>query len=708
MVLEILKESEKTWREIARLATPLDADKPVIISDKPRQGDFEAYTDNKRIYISVDENKFRKNFEDIVVPAYRVAAPLLYRVRKPASDLELLTNLAFDTFLFIHFHEQLHPWVCPSSRQDEKRITMELYEAVKKAEPSLSKAEAMIKANNSKNLIWDVVDNAFFLRKTSVETDNLAEKISFVFQKDGRQLEYQPITSFPQGILPIVYLVSAHNNTTDIPISLMGGLYATLSYNSADMRKRAMDFFLKNLKSKGIDPADVPKILQKLYSGFIDEIKSCDLDRFGIDSAEFRKRIKTIDDLQNKDYEENQRYFISAITQIFDTDMRYPSLRGFMKVLSPYVSLQKKQGSPDKNTSGGFGDGESGGETGKSEDDMDGDSIGDTLDDLLDELGEKEANDILEDIANSPGIGAGGKGAAKKINILAADEYYKRNCDAIEVRNASEEMLSRDIGTRQKWRHVRSSTLTSAEASRLNHAKIINFQKATGLPILIDLGRGFFKLNEYVLEETPLKSYDFRKTGIEIPDNWIFFQDSSSSMGSANYVGTGCKFDLLNRVKYGLQNGLYRICKDMKKDFRFGVVDFSDATIYKGADSFMRVYESRAHPIKEVSLSPQCGNTFFNSAVFDRIRKDLAPGRTIYTFVTDGEISGDTSGLFRKIEQFSSQKNNSFVFVEVQSRSSFGAEIHALSKSRKNVLYFPVSNIKSIKDKLSSVLIKYG
>jgi len=224
----------------------------------------------------------------------------------------------------------------------------------------------------------------------------------------------------------------------------------------------------------------------------------------------------------------------------------------------------------------------------------------------------------------------------------------------------------------------------------------------------MEAGGGFLKLNQYVLAETPQKSYSFKKTGIEIPDNWVFFQDSSSSMGSKNYVGTGCKFDLLNRVKYGLQNGLYKVCKDMKKDLKFGVVDFSDVTRYRGLDSLIKIYESRNHPIKEVSLDPQCGGTLFSSSVFPKIKKDLSPGKTIYTLITDGDIQGDTDSLYNEIERFSSQKNNSFVFVEVMSNSIFGGRIKGLAKANKTVLYYNVSNIKTIKDKLESILIKYG
>ncbi len=723
MMFQILKNAEVTWRQTARLATPLDSDKPVILGTKPRQGDFEAYTDNKRIYINIDTAKFRKNFEGIIVPAYAASAHLLYSFTKPIPQKELLLNLALDNFLFVHFHEQLHPWLCPNSKEDERKITKALYDGVRKAEPKLSKVEALLKVNNSKNLVWDTVLNISFLSKTAgYNNDDLEQKLANVFAQQSRKIDSQPVLHYPRGTVPMVYIISANNRTTDIPISLVGGLYSTLSFNNPDTREKSLEFFLEDLKSKKIPRQDAMGILKQMYLGLVSELDPKELQARGIDKKDFQRRVSTIDDLTNPNYEANQEYFVSAFTRIFDCYlMRYDSLRGFMRVMSPYISLSQKQGSPDPNSKGGSrgggqGKGDGGGEKGdeKNQDELDGDSMADTLDDLLGELDKKEADDLLGEAANAgamSGYGAGGAGRnlLRKIDTIAAEEYYKRNAEIIDVRNPSQEDVSFDLGTLKKWRLVRTDTLTPADVSRLNHGKIITFQKTTGLPVLVDAGRGFFKLNQYVFEETPQKSYQSQLTGIEIPDNWVLFQDSSGSMsGSSAYVGTGNKFDVLNRVKYGLQKGLYQVCKQMKKDLRFGVVDFSDTTRYSGLDSLVAIHEARTHPVKEVSLNPQCGGTVLNSPVFSRIEKDLAPGKTIYTLITDGEIQGDTDSLYKRIVNVSEKPQRAFVFVEIQSSSSFGQRMKSLSKAKSNVLYYHVSNVKSIKDKLGSVLIQYG
>ncbi|MBM3199854.1 hypothetical protein FJZ53_02865 [Candidatus Woesearchaeota archaeon] len=713
MILDLLKDAEKTWREIVKLAKPIDSEKEVVVTSQHKpKADIEAWTDNKKIYINVgDEKKLWQSFEKIIIPEYKASASMLYDIQNPVSDLELMTSLLFDTFLFVHFHEQLHPWLCPNSRTDEKKITKALYEGILKAEPKLSKAQAMCKANNCKNLVWDVVLNTSFISK--VYSDNiLSEKVSFIFEKEGRKIEFQPVKKYPLGIVPILYMTSAKNNTTDVPISLAGMLYTSMSYNEPDVREKVAKIFLDDLDKKSLPETQVLNLLEKMYQGFISEINPDELKARNIDLIGYAKKASTITDFKNHDYKACQEYLANALTKIFDTpSMRYDSLKGFATVISKYVSLDEKQGSPDKNTSsyGDEGQGSASQPCDKSEDELEQGSMSQTLDDLIETLDGKEADSLMGDVANgSHGAGMLPKKIIDNISVQAADEYYKKNADIIEMHNPSQENVSVELGSRKRWKLVRTRTLTAVEASKLNYNQILSFQKSTSLPVLVDVGNGYYKLNEYKLEETPLKSYNSELTGIEIPDNWVLFQDSSGSMASRSYVGSKDKFDILNRVKYGIKKGLYQLCKELGKDLRFGVVDFSDATVYKGLDSLTKVYESKSHPIKTVSLTPQCGGTQCDYKVFKKIEKELYPGKTVYTFITDGQIDGDIISLYYEIEQFASKENNAFVFIEVDSKSSFGEDVKRLSKANPSVIYHAVKNVKDIKDKLSSVLIKYG
>ena len=94
--------------------------------------------------------------------------------------------------------------------------------------------------------------------------------------------------------------------------------------------------------------------------------------------------------------------------------------------------------------------------------------------------------------------------------------------------------------------------------------------------------------------------------------------------------------------------------------------------------------------------------------VFKKIEKDLKPGKTVYTFITDGGIYTPDSSLYNAIKKAASGKDNAFVFIEIGSTTGFGQQIEHLSKSNPSVMYYKVNDIKSIKDKLSSVLINYS
>ena len=445
MILDILNGAEKTFRQVLTLENPLDADRPVVIGSNPKSNaEFDAFTQKENgvwvIHINInDEKRFRESLEGIVVPAYQVAASRLYDVPGKISKPELFRNLTFDAFLFMLFHEQFHPRLCPNSEYDEKRITLNIFRGIEEAEPGLSKMEVLQKTNNCKNLIWDtVVNNAFISRASGLNGDPLASKISFVFQQDNRVIELQPVMHYPSGIVPIIYMTSAAQGTTDIPISLMGALYTSMSYNTPEVRGRAMQIFLDDLAKKGLEEAKAKEILQAMYLGIISEIKPSELAKSGIDSKEYKKRLGQVTDVENPKYEENQAYFVSTINRIFDSPKyRYPALKGLAKVLRPFISKAQKQGSPDKNTSGqgmpgaggqgmpgsgtsgekqqegdgegndGDGDkkgdkkGKKGGKSGgdeKSQEEMDGDSMNKTLDDLIGELGGKELDELLGDV----------------------------------------------------------------------------------------------------------------------------------------------------------------------------------------------------------------------------------------------------------------------------------------------------------------------
>jgi hypothetical protein len=686
---------------------------PIEIGSNPKsQYSFDAFTDNKKIFININKPvQLEKEFRGIVVPNYLTSANVLYSVPKKISDRELEIGLEFDNFLLLMFHELLHPKVCPNSKEDQKQITKSLYEGIKDAEPSISPKDVLYKVNNCKNLIWDVVVNSDFIGMSAgMHNDLLAKRIGYVFQKRNRRIEDQLVKHYPNGILPITHLIAATENTTDIPVSLTGAMYAKMSYNDSNVRKNALKIFLDYLNIKGLQTQNVNETLKEMYLGFVSDVNRKSLTEANIDIKNFKDKVEKIKDVDSRDYNENQTYLLETITKIFDTpSLRYDSLKGFIKPISKYIPTTQKCGSPDPNTTG-YGDGEGEGE--KSQDEMDSNSMSSTLDDLLGTLDEKEKDNLLGDITNEDYSGRTGRNdplnkAKKSLSFFAADEYYKKNADAIEVHSPRTESTSTDAGLRKKWKPKSSKVLTETELVCYDINKILTFQNATGLPTLINLGNGYYRLNEYKLVETKIKSHTISKTGIETPDNWVSLIDSSGSMTQTKqYVGSNNKYDLLMRVLYGLEKGLHSACKTMGKDINYGIVNFSNSTRYSGMDSFVKIFESHSHPAKQIKLEPECGDTILDNRIFSRIKKDIKPGKTVFTQITDGELS-DTNQLYEIIDNLGRQKDTAYLFIEIDSESDIGSRLKSLSKVNKGVQYYHVRNVKEIQGKLQSVLIQY-
>lgn len=710
MSMKVLSESRDDFKEIVSLTYPVFEDMPVVIGSKPNsKSTFSAHTDNRSLFVNVnDPNKLEAEFQNFIVPKYQPSSDILYGVKSRVGNVELQPALEYDFFMFLFGHELFHPRHCPVSKEDQRQISKSLYQGIREVEPSLTPKEALFKVNNCKNLIWDVVVNTNFINKTGSD-DALAKNIKHVFEKNDRKVGNQKVKAYPSGIGPIPYIISAEKNTTDKAISLMGTLYSSLSFNDKAAREEALQTFAKDLDKKGMSDQASKKRMNDIYLSFVSELKAKNAKEAGIDIKEYTARAQNLLDPNNADHIKDQKYVLDSLVKIFDTSsLRYDSLKGLAKTMSDLISMSQKVGSPDPNTSG-YGDGHA---EGGEEEDTDGSgSMSDTLDDLLGSLDGKDADDLLDDLTKNP-YGSGRRDPQSKaksaLGMMAVDEFYKKNADVIELHGSRTEYQYQDIGMKKKWKIKSTKTLTEAELSRLDINKMLAFQEASGLRVLTRLDNGYYKLNEWKTVETNRKSSTLATTGIEIPDNWIPIIDSSSSMTPAgDFVGSGNKYDTLMRVLYGIENGLYKVCKDMKKDLNYGVVNFSDATQYRGMDSFIKVHESRSNDIKKVKLEPQCGSTYLDNRIFSRIRKDLKPGKTVFTQITDGQIFSDTDRLYNIIDAIGRQKDNAYLFMEIANSSELGSKLSSLSRVNKGVQYYHVNNVKDIKDKMQSVLINY-
>jgi hypothetical protein len=686
---EVFARAERDWREIVERAYPLTAGIPVVVKRDPKAPTpFESYTDNRTITVGLHQpSQLERDFARFAVPE-RGEGHRLYGLAAGAADAAIAGEVPYDVFLLVLFHELFHPLVCPNSREDERAISQAIYRGVIAAEPALAPKDAVFKVDHVKNLVWDVVVNVTFLaRSRSVRRDILRSRIGDVFRENARAIAGQPVVDFPKGMLPVVYLMSAGRGTTDKLIALAGLFYATLSYGDPFNRERAIRAFLDDLARKGMDESTAASHLAAMYAGI-----AC-----GEDGPEFVKRADLALDARNPSYESNQEWLLRALDAIFDAyATRYASLEGLAKALAPLIPLTEKQGSPDAGTTGWD---ESPADAGADE--QAACSLGRTIGDLEGELGAGGVEKVLGEMAGDPQPGGGGLGSqtAGAIATFARDELLKRTAEPIDIRGPAMGNELLDIGRQVRWELKRSHDITSGDLASLDLPRIVQAQVASGLPILMQLADDRYKLNEFELVETPVRGWAPRRLETHLPENWVLLLDSSGSM-------CGAPFELVLRVTYGIKKGLHELCTAKKKDLKFGVVNFSSSTVYSGLDSFTKIYTSRTHRTKQVLFEQQNGGTTLDVAVFAQIAKDLARGRTVYTLITDGEISNGDA-VFAAVEKAARARDTAFLFVEISTRSELGKKIDALSKKLPSVIYRKVDRVEDIRGSLQSLLIRY-
>ncbi len=768
-----LKTASQLWRETVMICYPLYGDVPLHIEVKENndQPTFQAYTNGKAIWIKIGQAvKWHKDLLNQIIPRYDNDFPLLYRLNKNKhiAPFEKTYHLHIDNFIFVLFHELYHPLLCPDSREDERAINVALYEGIKEALPAISESKMVNKVNNCKNLVWDVVVNLNFLyRSESADIDNLKDNIAYTFSKNNRNIKKLPIPLFPSGIIPMIYIMSAENNTTDIPIAFVGLFYSYLSYNSIDVRDLSINVFLEALNRHKLSQQTIIKVLRHMFTGFFDEVTDREIHIFDpLHSKKFYIKLidRFIDTIKNKkDSQSDSNKLLKMIINILNNEqLRYKALKGFIKALAPYIAenTYQKQGSFDPDTSSD--DNSGGGEQSddeqskndqagdedndqarNNEDSEDEDSaddqssnateydenidqaeddensedeksvdkskqrrndkkneeeLGKVLDDILSAFPSDESDKISEKIV---------KQSIEPLSLMVLDNYFKQNAEPIIfVQQDAGDPQSIEYTLIKEWKLVSSELFTAEKVSCLNFNAIDIFQRSTGLPVLVNLNNGFFQLNEYIEVEKSIYSDIPISINIEIPENWILFVDSSGSMTHIKNYHTNPKipYHKLMRVVYGLMKGLYDLCKTYDKNIQFGTVNFSTKTKFKGLDSLTEVYSSRTHGIKKNILTPQCKWTSLDTHVFDRILKKVSNKKSVFTIITDGEIS-NWQEIYPRLTQVSQLNYIVTVFIEIGHKSELGKQIN--QKQPKGIVYQCVDQIEDIPKKLKTILVMY-
>ena len=452
-------------------------------------------------------------------------------------------------------------------------------------------------------------------------------------------------------------------------------------------------------------PAEFDEVIKQAIKGFVAELSPEQLQFSRIDPQEFSRHVDEFyahyNDSQGDILHEGLMVDIASL--LLDKKSRYDALRGFIEPLAKYISLSKEEKRHGTHIGEGEGSGDQ--QTGPNQP---GGNTEQALMNLADLLNPDERNELLSQVANNPGGSqAGNAQKDKRLSKLASDEYYKRNVPEINIRSPNYEAVTIDLGKKRVPFLVSSERILTQDVPNLPLEKILEFQEQTGLAQLFQISDFEFQFDHYEWQEVQDVDYSFENTGLDLPANIIFHVDSSGSMGSRNYVSTGCKYDVLMHVCYGMLKTLRKASKEMNTPVQVISANFSNGTILSKPVELSHMYDTPNNEAKDVLTGFQAGGTEYTPAAFKDIEKMLQPGKTVHIWITDGDLTGQVDETFRAIESTVQRPDTSFLYFETGGAGSFGGRVQNLSRNNPNVQYFPNVTIDAIQNKALEVILQY-
>ncbi|MBI2581304.1 hypothetical protein HYV85_05890 [Candidatus Woesearchaeota archaeon] len=742
LIPESLDKAVAAWEQHRDAQFPIFSDITVETEPKkgklgknPRQQALWSFsTNNKKIhaYIFKPED-IEMIFRQVVVPLYAKGAygkDMTALLKDPQHFEAFLEAIAFHNSLSLLNHELLHPAGCPNSKEDEEKIDLALYEGVKEAMPQLGAKDLVQKAGNVRNFVWDHVDDLFQYYFITTDTP-YRRNLESVLAANSHSVNGTAITKFPEGIIPLFDVVSVASfktagatGTVQTPSALYPLtriFYAMLFCGDSETRNGIYEHFMRAIKQfRDLDYAQFTEqransLIKKAMLGMVSELDSSELSAKGISYSQFEAAVDGMfKNIAKPQYSLPHREVLEGLAAVLmDKETRYKAVKGFIKPLAPYISIQHSEDRHEHD------DEEEGGGGGASS----------ALENLLGQLPKDEANQLLQDIANS-GQPATAKDA--KLQLQAIDEHYKRNAKEVALRSPKPEVTTIDLGKVKEWQPVRSETVTEQELrDNYNIDALIEFAATTGLPVLQKLDENNWKISYFEEKELPLTSYTFQSTGIELPRNVVFVVDTSTSMlegarlsgaslqsqiaaltSSRNgnrFVGTGNKYDALMNVVYGLLKTMDKASKDYGAPVELVTVNYSGTTVANGPVSVQDALSQAASPVKTNLLSPQLGVTTLDALVLQSVEKQLQPGKTVWLVFCDGDLRGVTTPVFQQFAKLAGKKDNSIVYFQLYDQGgAFGGFMSQLAAARPNVSYNHITDMNQVTKAAMSVLVKYA
>lgn len=702
-VLGLLDRAEQSWRDVITREYPLFAKIPVVkAAPDPKQNrHWMFYTDLTTTHMDVFKPEVvDKLFRDVIQKMYQQAYG-----EKEVYNEDLVARLIHDNFFYLYHHEQFHPNYCPDSKKDEVAIDKALYDGIKSVQPLLQRPDVLRKVGSVRNAGWDqIIDGHFFTLSTN--GSSLEQRINHVL---GEQ-EFTPqYAHLPDGVIAIFdvceFELMENKKFDSLFYPLSRALYGLLFTKEKTMRGILFDYF-KNRIIKQMHETEFSAAINTAVKGFIAELSSSQLQFARIDKQAYNASVDIVcAEYNTVQGDQAHREMIRAIdTVLMDKQTRYDAVRGFIKPLAKYISTTKEEkrhgthvGSDTPGQNEQTGQNQPGGNTEEA------------LVNLSNALGQEEGNQLLTQVSNMSGQQGGEAKKDKRLIQLAKDEYYKRNAKEVNIRSPDYKAVSVELGSRMVPEYLGTTRLTAQEISQINLEAILRFQEETGITLLFQNSEHEWRLDHYAWKEIEDTDYKFKPEGLTLPDNIIFHVDSSNSMGSPAYVGTGCNYDILMHLCFGVIKTILGPAKTMEKKINVVAANFSNGTIVSDAVDLQQMYDTPNNSAKITLMGFQNGGTVYTADAFAQIQQKVNPGKTVHIFITDSALEqASQQSTYDAIKRTLQQPNTSFLYFETGTASSFGQRIASLERIYPHLKYYPNVTIQAMQNKTLEVLLDYG
>ncbi len=657
--------------------------------------------------------------------------------RSKEEDFVKLLN--YHNAFSLLIHELFHPLYCPNSSWlkdskgelqldekgkkipgDKQLIHQAIYQGLKKALPRDKDADLVAKTRNVENTVWDFCIDTFQYYFVS-QNKGLANTVFNELAKSGYTIDSQMIDRFPEGIIPLFDVVS-YSTDSKLPVSALAAtryMYGLMFCDDLDTRKNLLSYFDDKITRGGI--RNLEHLVRNSLKGLTKEVDAKLLRQKNLDAKGFAKEVdKMYKEKESENYD-NTHVIETMTSLLMDKKTRYDAIKGFIQPLAHLIQLpqyeqRKGSGSGDGAYSGQPGEGDDGSGSGGGEEDSDddpsggnqpgegeeGSDISDVLDAILAGMGEQQGNQMLGGMAagqgsqNNPHLG--------ELTMIARDKYYKENCPEIAIKSPDSEAVIFQMGKIKVWKEDYALRVPENELHK--HMPWINFGLGQNLPVMVQLSQRLYRVTYFKQEEIDQESYQYQNSGIDVARNWILLVDSSGSMGGSA-PGCDSPWDRLLHINYGILKTLYNASKLMNQECDVWVVNFSNSTRTAGPVNLHSFYEAKKSKEKSNLLLPQGGGTELSTSVFPQIKSQLKRGRTVWSFVTDGEI-WNANQVYPHIQQLVGQRENCVLYFEMGHQSTMGRQLKQYEKNRHNLQYHSIKNLSQILNTTLEVLVEYS